>query len=177
MLLQRLARQAAAWWRTQLASSGYAGKFSNGDTSRAGETAQIMASMVALQQPEPAQDALNHFEQLLFQALWERMESDPSPTPRTYAHGAESGLTQAEAAEASRRAASHPACHLVLSVDYGPEGELRKAAESARVSGFPWKTTMWVNWDADPTKCYIDVRYGYGAEVQRLPTTAEQPAK
>ena len=152
--LQRLAQQAAAWWRAQLAAPGHAGKFNNGDTSPAGETVQIMASMAALFSREPASDALDRFEQLLFQALWERMERDPSPSKPEYKGSAR---------------------YTVLSVDYGPEGELRKAAQDAGVSGFPWKTTMWVHWDANPAKCYTEVRYGYGAPTQRLPCPAEQP--
>ncbi|MGI4762521.1 MAG: hypothetical protein ACRYF0_17550 [Janthinobacterium lividum] len=148
--LQALAKQAAAWWRNQLEDPGYAGKFNNGDRSQAGEMAQIMASMAALQSPSPKSPALDLFEQLLTDALWSRMERDPIP---------------------SEPECASPANDIVLSVDYGPEGELRKAASSASVSGFPWKTTMWVNWDADPAKCYIEVRRGYGAENQRLPTT------
>ena len=150
-LLQRLAQQAAAWWRAQLASPGYADKFNNGDTSRAGETAQIMASMAALKGPSPASDALDRFEQLLFQALWQRMEQDPSPHKPEYKGSAR---------------------YTVLSVDYGPEGELAKAARATGVSGFPWKTTMWVNWDADPAKCYTEVSCGYNAPIQRLPVHA-----
>jgi hypothetical protein len=149
-LLQALAQQAATWWRQQLAGPGYAGKFNNGDTSRAGETAQIMASLVALQQAEPKPDALGRFEQLLLAAIWERMERDPTPSEPEYKSAAR---------------------YLVLSVDYGPEGELRKAAQEAGIStGFPWKTTMWVNWDADQAKCFTEVRYGYGTPVQRLST-------
>jgi hypothetical protein len=148
-LLHALAKQAATWWRNQLEDPGYASKFNNGDRSRAGETAQIMASMAALQGPQPASPALDHFEQLLTEALWSRMQRDP-------------GLGRPEAKGA--------ACRHVLSVDYAPEYELRKAAETARVSGFPWKTTMWVRWDADPAECYIEVSKGYGAELKRLPT-------
>jgi hypothetical protein len=146
-LLQGLAQQAAAWWRKQLEDPGYLGKFDNGDRSRTGEMSQIMASMAALKSPSPATLALDHFEQLLTEALWSRMQKDPSPSRPEY---------------------KGPASYHVLSVDYGPEYELRKAAETARVSGFPWKTTMWVNWDADAAKCYLEIKRGYGAEVTRL---------
>lgn len=151
-LLQGLAKQAAAWWRKQLEDPGYAGKFNNGDRSQAGETAQIMASMAALQGPQPQADQLGRFEQLLTEALWERMQRNPTPNDPED---------------------DSPAAYTVLSVDYGPEGELRKAASTAGVSGFPWKTSMWVHWDADAAKCYVEVRRGYGAEAQRLPAVGQ----
>ena len=147
-LLQGLAQQAAAWWRNQVASPGHLSHFNNGDTSRAGEMAQIMASMAALQAPGPTSNRLDQFERELALALWEQMRQDPSPSRPSY---------------------SGPARDLTLSVDYAPEGPLRLAATSAGVSGFPWKTVMWVSWDADPAKCYSYVRCGYGAPTQRLP--------
>ena len=168
-LLQGLARQAAAWWRRQLEDPGYLGKFQNGDTSRAGETAQIMASMVALRSPGPPNPALDRFEQLLTEALLNRMLQVPSPV----ADAPSVTVRQMSTAEQLAAMAQRPARDCVLSVDYGPEGLLRQVAEEARVTGFPWKTTMWVSWDADPDKCYLDVRYGYGAEVQRLPLPAQ----
>ena len=149
-LLQALSQQAAAWWRDQVAGPGYLSKFRNGDTSLAGETAQVMASLAALRSPQPAADQFDRFEQELHRALWERMQGDPCPT-RPY---------------------EGPARYVVLSVDYGPEGELGRVARSVGVAGFPWKTTMWVNWDARPECCYIEVRAGYGTPTQRLPAVA-----
>jgi hypothetical protein len=146
-LLQGLAQQAAAWWRQQLEDPGYLSKFNNGDRSQAGETAQIMASMAALRSPNPPATALDCFEQVLTQAVLAHLLREPSPSRSSY--------------EGAAR-------YLTLRVDYGPEGELRKAAEAARVSGFPWKTTMWVNWDADAAKCYLEVKRGYGAATERL---------
>lgn len=151
-LLQGLASQAAAWWRDQLAGPGYLSKFRNGDTSQVGELAQIMASMAALQSPQPPASQFDRFEHALSERVLAFLQRDPSPSRPDY--------------EGAAR-------YLALSVDYGPEGELRKAAEEARVSGFPWKTTMWVNWDADAAKCGIEVRCGYGAPTQRLPTPGE----
>ena len=141
-LLQGLAQQAAAWWRWQLADPGYLGKFQNGDRSRAGETAQIMASLAALRSPGPESSSLDQFEQLLTAALWQRLERHPCPKKQD---------------------------DIVLGTDYSPEGLLREIGAAAQVSGFPWKTTMWVCWAADPAKCYVEVRHGYGAEVRRLP--------
>ena len=138
-LLQGLAQQAAAWWRRQLGDAGYLGKFQNGDRSRAGETAQIMASLTALRSPGPTREALDRFEQLLTDTILGWMQQEPvSKWERP------------------------------LSTDYGPEGPLREAAEAAGVRGFPWKTTMWVKWGREPAMCYVDVRHGYGATVQRL---------
>ncbi|GAB3726148.1 hypothetical protein GCM10027594_07770 [Hymenobacter agri] len=142
-LLQALAKQAAAWWRRQLEDPGYLGKFQNGDRSRAGEMAQIMASMAALRSPGPATETLDRFEQLLTDTILGWMQREP-------------------VAKWERP----------LSTDYGPEGPLREAAEAAGVSGFPCKTTMWVKWGAEPAACYVDVRHGYGAAVQRLPAPA-----
>ncbi|MGI4759886.1 MAG: hypothetical protein ACRYF0_04215 [Janthinobacterium lividum] len=152
-LLLGLAQQAAAWWRDQVAGPGYLSKFRNGDTSQAGETAQLLASMAALQSPQPAAEAFDRFEQALTARVLAFLQRDPSPS-RSY-----EGVAR----------------YLVLSVDYAPEGELRKAAEDARLtSGFPWKTTMWVNWDARPECCHVEVRAGYGAPTQRLPAPAPQ---
>jgi len=150
-LLLALSQQAAAWWRDQVAGPGYLSKFRNGDTSPAGETAQVMASLTALQSPLPAAEQFDRFEQALVARVLAFMQRDPFPT-RPY--------------EGAAR-------YLVLSVDYAPEGELRKAAEEARItSGFPWKTTMWVNWDARPECCYVEVRAGYGRPTERLPAVA-----
>lgn len=169
-LLQGLAQQAATWWRKQLEDPGYLGKFNNGDRSRTGEMGQIMASMAALKGPQPKKDQLDQFEQLLTQGLLSRMLRNPLPAPRSLAHlqGTWPGFTHAEMEETRARAAASATEDVVLNVDYGPEGLLRETAEAARVSGFPWKTTMWVCWDSDPAKCYLDVRRGYGTEVQRL---------
>lgn len=175
-LLQGLAQQAAAWWRTQLEDPGYPGKFDNGDRSQAGELGQIMASMAALKSPGPASDNLARFEQLLTDALLSRLLRNPLPAPRNLAHlqGEHPGFTAAEMEERRARAAACATEDIVLSVDYGPEGLLREAGEAARVAGFPWKTTMWVCWDSDPAKCYIEVRRGYGRATQRLPAVGQQ---
>lgn len=153
-LLQGLASQAAAWWRDQIAGPGYLNKFNNGDTSRDGEFARVLASMVALKSPQPAESEFDRFERALSERVLAFLQRDPSPSRPNY--------------EGAAR-------YMVLSVDYAPEGELRKAAEEVRVSGFPWKTTMWVNWDADAAKCYLEVRCGYGAPTQRLPALGEMP--
>jgi hypothetical protein len=166
-LLQGLARQAAVWWRRQLADPGYLGKFQNGDTSRAGETAQIMASLAALRSPGPANEALDRFEQLLAEAVLNWMLKSPSPAPGALSEEARCMCTAEQLAAIAQR----PARYLLLSVDYGPEGLLRQVAEEARVSGFPVKTTMWVSWDADPARCHVEVRHGYGAAAQRLSST------
>jgi hypothetical protein len=155
VLLQGLARQAAAWWRDQIAGPGYLSKFNNGDTSQAGELARVMASTAALKSPQPVASQFDRFEHALSERVLAFLQRDPSPSRPSY---------------------EGPARYLALSVDYAPEGELRKAAEEAQVSGFPWKTTMWVNWDADAAKCYIEVRCGYGAPTQRLPAVGEAPA-
>jgi hypothetical protein len=147
-LLQAIAQQAARWWRQQLADPGYLGKFNNGDTSRNGELTQIMASMVALSSPGPDTSALDQFEQLLTAALWQRLERNPSPKKQE---------------------------DIVLGTDYAPEGLLREIGAAAQVSGFPWKTTMWVCWAAEAAECYVEVRHGYGAPARRLPTP-EVPA-
>jgi hypothetical protein len=151
-LLRGLAQQAAAWWRDQVAAPGYLSKFHNGDTSHIGEIARVMASTVALKSPGPTADRLDHFEQQLVTNILARLQQDPSPVRPDY---------------------EGPARYYALSVDYAPEGELREAASAAGVAGFPWKTTMWVNWDADPAKCYLEVRCGYGAPTQRLPMLRE----
>ena len=145
-LLQGLAQQAAAWWRKRLEGHGYLSDFDNGDRSQAGETAQIMASMAALRTPRPEPSRLEHFEQLLQELVFTRLWREPGPI-KPYS--------------------------LALSVDYGPEGVLDEVAQQAGVTGFPWKTTMWVCWAADPTECYVEVRAGYGRPTQRLPA---QPA-
>jgi hypothetical protein len=153
-LLLALSQQAAAWWRDQVAGPGYLSKFRNGDTSQAGETAQVMASLTALQSLSPAAEQFDSFEQALAARVLAFMQRDPFPT-RPY--------------EGTAR-------YLALNVDYAPEGELRKAAEEARItSGFPWKTIMWVNWDARPECCYVEVRAGYGQLTQRLPAVGETP--
>ncbi|MVN77719.1 hypothetical protein GO988_15405 [Hymenobacter sp. HMF4947] len=141
-LLQGLAQQAAAWWRKRLEGHGYLSDFDNGDHSRAGETAQLMASMAALRTPRPEPSRLEGFEQLLRELVVTRLWREPVPA-RAYS--------------------------LVLSVDYGPEGLLREVAQEAGVTGFPWKTTMWVCWAADPAQCYVEVRAGYGRPTERLP--------
>ena len=154
-LLASLAAQAAAWWRTTIAAPGYLSKFDNGDRSEAGELAQVLASFGALKSPQPAVEAFDRFELLLTEAVLARLLLDPSPRRPEY---------------------TGPARYCVLSVDYGPEGLLAQAAQQADVAGFPWKTTMWVNWDADPAKCYLEVRAGYGRPTQRLPEVAPAPA-
>lgn len=61
----------------------------------------------------------------------------------------------------------HPRVHsLCLDVDYGPGWELSAIANAAGTLGlsFPWKTTMWLDWERGT----VSVRYGYGAEVQEL---------
>lgn len=170
-LLQGLAQQAAAWWRRELEDPGYLGKFQNGDTSRAGETAQIMASMAALRSPGPTNPALDRFEQVLSEALLNWMRQAPSPVADELSAAARRMSTPEQLAAMAQR----PARDLVLSVDYGPEGLLRQVAQEARVSGFPWKTTMWVSWDADLAKCYVEVRRGYGNPPERLNPLPTQP--
>lgn len=149
-LLQGLAQQAAGWWRKRLEGHGYLNDFDNGDRSQAGETAQIIASMAALRTPRPEPSWFEHFEQLLQELVFTRLWREPvPPNPNS----------------------------LMLRVDYGPEGVLGEVAQEVGVTSFPWKTTMWVCWAADPTECYVEVRcgYGYGAPTQRLPV-AGQPA-
>lgn len=148
-LLEGLARQAAAWWRKRLEGHGYLSDFDNGDTSRAGETAQIMASMAALRTPRPEASRFEHFEQLLIQVVLVRLLREPEPAEPD---------------------------DLVLDVDYGPCRLLAELAHEAGVSGFPWKTTMWVCWAADPAKCYVEVRAGYGRPYERLPVVAGEPS-
>lgn len=170
-LLLALAQQAAAYWRKRLEGHGYLSDFDNGDTSRAGETAQIMASMGALRTPRPEAGRFERFEQLLTEALLERMLRNPVPPARDLSHLQDDrpGFTHAEMEEWRAKAAASATEDIVLDVDYGPSGLLRKVAEEARVSGFPWKTTMWVCWDARPECCYVEVRAGYGRPTQRLP--------
>ena len=141
-LLQGLAQQAAGWWRKRLEGHGYLSDFDNGDRSPAGELAQVMASMAALRTPRPEPNRFEYFEQLLQELVFTRLWREPVPV-RPYS--------------------------LVLRVDYGPEDVLREVAQEACVTGFPWKTTMWVCWAADPANCYVEVRAGYGRETQRLP--------
>jgi hypothetical protein len=174
-LLQGLAQQAAAWWRQQLEGPGYLSKFDNGDRSQAGETAQIMASMAALRSPQPSADKFDRFEQLLTEALLTRLLREPLPPARDLSHlqGKRYGFTSAEMADMRARAAASPANDIALSVDYGPEGLLREIGQAAGVSGFPWKTTMWVCWDARPECCYVEVRAGYGRPTQRLPAVGK----
>lgn len=169
-LLRALASQAAAWWRAQLQAPGYAHKFNNGDRSRDGEMGQILASMVALRSPQPNAERLERFEQLLAERVLACLLRDPSPVYQPSA-AVVAGSTAEQLAAARARAARD----LVLSVDYGPEGELRRAAEEAGVSGFPWKTTMWVEWDAREALCSVEVRAGYGASPQRLPAPQPTP--
>jgi len=145
-LLRGLASQAAAWWRQRLEGHGYLSDFDNGDTSQAGEMAQLMASMAALRTPRPEPHRLAHFEQLLLGQLLTRFWREPVPAKP---------------------------CSLVLSVDYGPEGLLGEVAQEAGVTGFPWKTTMWICWATDPADCYVDVRAGYGRPTQRLPAVGQ----
>lgn len=138
---------------------------------------QIMASMAALRTPQPSADKFEYFQQLLHEALLTRLLQEPMPPARdlTYLQGERPGFTRAELEEMYLRATANAARDLVLSVDYGPEGLLREAAQMAGVSGFPWKTTMWVCWDARPECCYVEVRPGYGRPTQRLPAVGEQP--
>jgi hypothetical protein len=175
-LLQGLASQAAAWWRKRLEGHGYLSDFDNGDHSRAGETAQIMVSMAALRTPRPEPSRFEHFEQLLTEALLTRLLRNPEPAPRDLTHlqGERPGFTTEEMEDMRARAAASAAESVALSVDYGPEGMLREAAETARVSGFPWKTTMWVCWDSRPECCYVEVRAGYGRPTQRLPAVGQE---
>jgi hypothetical protein len=174
-LLHALAAQAAAWWRKRLEGHGYLSDFDNGDRSQAGETAQIMASMAALRTPQPNADKVERFEQLLTKALLTRMLRDPLPPARDLSHlqGTPPGFTHTEMEETRAKAAASAAEDVVLGVDYGPEGLLRQVAQDAQVSGFPWKTTMWVCWDARPECCYVEVRAGYGRATQRLPAVGE----
>lgn len=53
---------------------------------------------------------------------------------------------------------------VILSVDYGPEGLLREAAEysSLPTTSFPYKTVMWIRKDE------VMYRYGYGAPIKFL---------
>jgi hypothetical protein len=178
VLLQGLASQAAAWWRNQIAGLGYLSKFDNGDRSPAGETAQVMASLAALRSPQPSADKFDHFEQLLTERLLARLLRNPEPAPRDLSHlqGNMPGFTAAELEDMRARAAASSAEYLPLGVDYGPEGLLREVAEAAGVSGFPWKTTMWVCWDTRPECCYVEVRPGYGRPTQRLPAVGEAAA-
>lgn len=174
-LLLALAQQAAAYWRQRLEGHGYLNDFDNGDTSRAGETAQIMASMAALRTPRPEAGRFERFEQLLTEALLERMLRNPVPPAPDLSHlqGTTPGFTHAEMEEWRAKAAASATEDLVLDVDYGPSGLLHQVAEEAQVSGFPWKTTMWVCWDARPECCYVEVRAGYGRPTQRLPAVGE----
>lgn len=174
-LLLALAQQAAAYWRKRLEGHGYLSDFDNGDTSRAGETAQIMASMAALRSPQPSADKFERFEQLLTEALLERMLRNPVPPARDLSHlqGDRPGFTHAEMEEIRAKAAASATEDVVLDVDYGPTELLREVAQEAGVSGFPWKTTMWVCWDARPECCYVEVRAGYGRATQRLPAVGE----
>jgi hypothetical protein len=172
-LLHALAQQAAAYWRKRLEGHGYLSDFDNGDTSRAGETAQLMASMAALSSPPTSADKVERFEQLLTEALLARMLREPLPPARDLSHlqGTQPGYTPAELEERRARAAASATRDVVLSVDYAPEGLLREVAQAAGVLGFPWKTTMWVCWDARPECCYVDVRAGYGRPTERLPSS------
>jgi hypothetical protein len=174
-LLHALAQQAAAYWRKRLEGHGYLSDFDNGDTSRAGETAQIMASMAALRTPRPEAGRVERFEQLLTEALLERMLRNSVPPARDLSHLQDTtpGFTDAEMEEIRARAAASATEDIVLDVDYGPSELLRQVAEEAQVSGFPWKTTMWVCWDARPECCYVEVRAGYGRATQRLPAVGE----
>ena len=166
-LLTSLAQQAAAWWRLQLEDPGYASKFDNGDRSETGELTQILASMAALSSRGPAPASIERFRQVLADKVLAWLLVYPMPVVEKSDHDWMSTPEQL-AARAAR-----PARDLILSTDYGPEGLVREAAEEARVSGFPWKTTMWVSWDADPAKCYIEVRKGYNRPTQRLPPLPE----
>jgi hypothetical protein len=174
-LLLALAQQAAAYWRKRLEGHGYLSDFDNGDRSPAGETAQIMASMAALRSPRPSTDKFERFEQLLTEALLERMLRNPMPpaSDLSHLHGDRPGFTHAEMEEMRAKAAASATEDIVLDVDYGPTGLLREVAQAAGVSGFPWKTTMWVCWDARPECCYVEVRAGYGRPTQRLPAVGE----
>ena len=59
----------------------------------------------------------------------------------------------------------------VLDVDYGPGYELDQIAKRGDMSllglNFPWKTVMWLDWEAGT----VTVKHGYRAELQSL--TAE----
>lgn len=177
-LLLALATQAAAYWRKRLEGHGYLSDFDNGDTSRAGETAQIMASMAALRTPRLATAKVERFEQLLTEALLERMLRNPVPPARDLSHlrGDRPGFTHAEMEAWRAKAAASATEDLTLDVDYAPAGLLREIAEQAQVSGFPWKTTLWVCWDARPECCYLEVREGYGRASRRLPAVAAPAA-
>ncbi|MGI4866135.1 MAG: hypothetical protein ACRYFZ_19580 [Janthinobacterium lividum] len=173
-LLEALSQQAASWWRRKVEGPGYLSKFDNGDRSQAGEMAQLLASMAALSSPQPSADKFERFEQLLTEALLERMLRDPMPPARDLSHlqGDRPGFTHAEMEEMRAQAAASATEDVVLDVDYGPTGVLREVAQEASVSGFPWKTTMWVCWDARPECCYVEVRAGYGRATERLPPVA-----
>jgi len=174
-LLQGLAQQAAAWWRKRLEGHGYLSDFDNGDRSPAGEMTQLLASLAALSTPKPGAAKFARFEQLLTEAVLARMLREPLPPANDLTHlqGTWSGFTEAEMAQTRAETAASAAEHVVLGVDYGPEGLLREVAEAAGVSGFPWKTTMWVCWDARPECCYVEVRAGYGRPTQRLPAVGQ----
>ena len=146
-LLRGLAQQAAAWWRKRLEGHGYLSDFDNGDRSPAGELAQVMASMAALRTPRAEPSRFEHFEQLLQELVFTRLWREPVPA-KPYS--------------------------LALRVDYGPEDILGEVAQEAGVTGFPWKTTMWVCWAAEPSGCYVEVRAGYGRQTQRLPAVGQE---
>lgn len=148
-LLRALAAQAAAWWRHKLEGHGYLSDFDNGDRSPAGETMQVMASLAALRAPRPESSRFERFEQLLTANVLEHLLRHPAPErPTSY----------------------------TLDVDYGPSYQLGSIAHEAGVSGFPWKTTMWVCWGPAPEQCYVEVKCGYGQPTQRLPTPPAAPA-
>jgi len=147
-LLLGLAQQAASWWRKKIEGPGYLSKFDNGDTSRDGEFGRVLASLATLKTPQPASEQFDRFEQVLTEAIHTRLLREPKPAEPD---------------------------DLVLDVDYGPNRLLGEAAREAGVGGFPWKTTMWVCWAADPMECYVEVRAGYGRPTERLPTVGDAP--
>jgi hypothetical protein len=147
-LLLALAQQAAAWWRHKVAGPGYLSKFDNGDRSRAGEMVQVMAAMRDAKVPSPDVSVFDRFEQLLSAHILRKMLANPLP----------------ERPES-----------LTFRVDYGPEYELAEIAREAGVSGFPFKTTMYLRWAADPAECYVEVKAGYGRAYERLPAVEQEP--
>ncbi len=56
-----------------------------------------------------------------------------------------------------------------VQVDYDPDSTLAEALHKSEISfsNAPWKTRMWLDEDGS-----VKVRYGYGAEIQTLITTA-----
>jgi hypothetical protein len=109
----------------------------------------------------PEQDHRSDLTELLFSVAASKAPVDDGDARRFYAALRDALLSEFErmATFATKDGRS---LHYTLSVDYGPDQILRKAAEAAGVSTsrFPIKTCMWVN------ERWITAARGYGAPTR-----------